>query len=149
MYIFPPSFGSTLDAYLLAAGWQSVLDIAVFEWRLDDWLTVYPLQGAAKDWLSTHSAALQAGIRAVAASIRQFKSSHPGVAVMLVTDLFVAPVSELKARVAGWAQQDLLVCIHAISFVHLPPVDFVDLYLDGIDAGVLSYPDRIPASHMY
>ena len=63
-----------------------MLNIAVFEWRLDDWLVMQPLRGSAKEWFATQSRAVRAGLQAVAASIRNFKSLNPNVPVLLVTN---------------------------------------------------------------
>ena len=88
---------------------KRVLNIAVFEWRLDDWMVTHPVKGLAKEWLSMNLPAMQAALQAVATSIRSFKSHNPGVTVMLMTDLFAKPSSDIHKRVADLVQRKLLV----------------------------------------
>ena len=99
-------------------GWKE-LNIAVFEWRLDDWIVLNPLRGSAKEWLTAQSQSLQTGLRAVAKSIREFKSRNADVPVMLMTDLFAEPSSEIKTKVAGWAQASLLVSARSNSLIRM------------------------------
>lgn len=99
-------------------GWKE-LNIAVFEWRLDDWIILNPLRGSAKEWLKVQSQSLQTGLRAVANSIRKFKSRHAGVPVMLMTDLFSEPSSEIKTQVAKWAEGSLLVSACSNSLIRM------------------------------
>ena len=92
---------------------KRVLNIAVFEWRLDDWIVAHPFKGIAKEWLSSNLPAVQVALQAVATSILGFKSLHPDIPVMLMTDLFAKPSSDIHKRVAEFAQRQLLVSVLA------------------------------------
>ena len=96
-----------------------MLNIAVFEWRLDDWIVLNPLRGSAKEWLTAQVQSLQAALHAVVESIGEFKSRHADVPVMLMTDLFSEPSSEIKTQVAEWAETSLLVSARSNSLIRM------------------------------